>query len=335
MKASVVVVAHHSGTALLRCLASLTPERQGELEVVVVDNGDDPEIEEASRLSYVRVISPGTNLGYAAGSNLGASAARGDVLVFLNPDTVAAPGSIPAIGGVLDDNSIGIAMARLRLLDRPELLNSRGNVLHVSGLAWVGGHGEPVETVTDVRDVACPSGAAMAIRAELFRDLGGFTEKLFMYHEDIGLGWRARLNGRRVVVSPQADVYHEYDFGRNPRKSYYLERNRLVFVLSAYSGRLLLVLAPVLVSAELAMVVLAAKEGWLREKLAGWAWCAQHRRWLLGHRRETQRLRRVPDRVLARLLTAVIDPAVVEVPAAVRLANPLLAAYWSLARRGL
>ena len=82
----------------------------------------------------------------------------------------------------------------------------------------------------------------MAIRAETFRALGGFAEELFMYLEDLELGWRAHLAGYRVVVDPGADVFHEYEFGRNPRKSYFLERNRLIFCLSAYSGRQLLLL---------------------------------------------------------------------------------------------
>ncbi len=102
----------------------------------------------------------------------------------------------------------------------------------------------------------------MAIRRETFELLGGFTEKLFMYQEDLELGWRARLHGLRVVVNPAADVYHEYEFGRNPRKHYLLERNRLVFVLSSFSPRLLLLLAPVLVSAEAGMLALSLKEGW-------------------------------------------------------------------------
>ena len=67
----------------------------------------------------------------------------------------------------------------------------------------------------------------MAIRAETFRELGGFAEELFMYHEDLELGWRAHLAGLHVVVDPGADVFHEYEFGRNPRKNYFIERNRL------------------------------------------------------------------------------------------------------------
>jgi GT2 family glycosyltransferase len=334
-KTSVVVVAYESGSRLLRCLDSLAPRHQGELEVIVVDNGGGTEIHEAARLPYVDVVSPGTNLGYAAGSNLGARTASGDVLVFLNPDAVAAPDAIRRLAGVLADDSIGIAMARLRLLDRPQLLNSSGNVVHLSGIAWLGDYGKPADSLTETREVTYACGAALAIRSDLFVELGRYTDELFMYHEDVELGWRARMRGLRVVLDPEADVYHEYEFGRNAQKNYFLERNRLVFVLSSYSGRLMLVLAPVLLAAELSIVVLAAKEGWLRDKLAGWAWCARHRRWLLHHREETQRLRRLPDRALAGLLSPVIDPAMVGVPLTVRLANPLLAAYWALARRAL
>ena len=66
----------------------------------------------------------------------------------------------------------------------------------------------------------------MAIRRDLFRELGGFTEELFMYLEDTELGWRAHLRDLRVVVDPSADVYHDYEFGRNPGKVELLERNR-------------------------------------------------------------------------------------------------------------
>ena len=327
---SVVIVAYNSGPPLARCLGALEPEGA---EVVVVNNGDPaPELDAAAG---AEVISPGANIGFAAGCNLGAARASGDVLVFLNPDTVVAPGALAELAHTLDDPTIGIAMPRLRLLDRPELLNSGGNVLHLTGLAWAGSYGRPADEIRELREVAYPTGAAMAIRAELFRELGGFTEELFMYQEDLELGWRAHLRGLRVVVTPRADVYHEYEYGRNVQKQYLLERNRLVFVLSAYSARLLAVLAPVLLAGELSMLALAAKEGWWRDKLAGWGWCARHARWLVGHRRETQRLRRVGDRELASLLTPVIDPAMIELPKRVGAANRLVAWYWSIARRAL
>jgi GT2 family glycosyltransferase len=331
---SVVIVAYESGPALTRCLDSVQLEPDEALEVVLVDNGSaGQEVIEAGTRDSVEVVSPGENLGFAGGANLGAERASGDVLVFLNPDTVVAPGAIGALAAALDDRSIGIAMARLRLLDRPELLNSGGNVLHVTGLAWAGSYGHPADEISELREVTYPTGAAMAIRADLFRELGGFTNELFMYQEDLELAWRARLSGLRIVLVPAADVYHDYEFGRNPTKHYLLERNRLVFVLSAYSGRLLFLLGPVLASTELAMLALALKDGWARDKLAGWGWCLRRAGWLRRRRRATQALRRVPDRDLAPLLTPVIDPAMIPLPTAVRLVNPLLEHYWALARR--
>jgi GT2 family glycosyltransferase len=292
-------------------------------EVVVVDNAGDATAEGEN----VHVVRPGRNLGFAGGSNEGARHATGEALVFLNPDTVAAPCALDELVRPLEDPTIGIVSARLRLLDRPELLNSAGNEVHVTGVAWAGLYGEPAEAVTELREVAFPTGAAMAIRRELFEELGGFTEELFMYQEDLELGWRARLRGLRIVVNPAADVYHDYEFGRHASKHYLLERNRLVFVLSSYSLRLLLLLSPVLASTELAMLVLAAKEGWARDKLAGWGWLLRHAGWLRRHRRETQRLRRVRDRELARWLSPVVAPGMIPVPALVRAVNPLVASY--------
>jgi GT2 family glycosyltransferase len=333
--ASAVIVAYRAGERLTRCLDSLAGQ-EGLREVIVVDTGGGgPEIEKARGREGVRVLDPGANLGYAGGSNLGAREAEGDVLMLLNPDTVTAPGAVTQLVRTLEDPAIGIVMARLRLLDRPELLNSRGLEVHVSGLSWAAGYGEPAEAVDAVTDVAAASGTAMAIRADTFRDLGGFTEELFMYQEDMLLGWKARLAGLRVVVDPGADVYHDYEYARNVKKNYLLERNRLVFLLSAYSSRLLAVLSPVLLATELGMLAQATREGWLRDKLRGWAWCVQHARWLARHRSVTQGLRRVPDSELAGLLSSVIAPGMIPVPAPVRAANPVIAAYWRLARRAL
>jgi GT2 family glycosyltransferase len=334
-RVSVIVVAYRSGLVLNRCLDSLAADDEI-LEAIVVNNGGPgEEIEEAARRPFVRVLEPGRNLGFAAGCNLGAQAADGEVLLFLNPDTVAAEGALTELADTVTDPSVGIAMPRLRLLDSPSLLNSGGNVVHVAGFSWAGGHGEPVETAAELRDVPFASGAALAIRAGLFRELGGFTNELFLYAEDLELTWRARLRGLRVVMNPRADVLHEYEFERNGHKRYYLERNRLVFVLSSFSGRTLALLAPVLVGAEVATSVLALRERWLGDKAAGWGWLLRHGRWLARHRRETQALRRVPDRELARYLTATLDPAMLAVPAVVGPLNRLVAAYWGLARRAL
>jgi GT2 family glycosyltransferase len=301
----VIVVAYRSGDALARCLESLAGE-----DVIVVDNDAD-------------------NVGFGAGCNRGARQTDADVLVFVNPDTVVQPGAVQALARALEAPDVGVVQARLRLVDRPELLNSSGNVVHVSGLAWPGGYGDLADTVTEPREIAYASGAAFAIRADVFRELGGFTEELFLYQEDLELGWRARLHGLRVLVEPQADILHDYVLARPGRqKEYYLERNRLIVVLTAFSARLLLLLAPVLLAVEAGIFLLACRQGWWREKARGWAWLLRHGSWLAAHRRETQALRRRSDRELARFLTPVLDPRMLELPSGIAALNGLVSLWW-------
>lgn len=331
---SVVVVAYDSGGALLRCLATIDREEQGVHEVVVVNNGAwGEELEIAAASPLVRLIEPGRNLGFAGGCNLGAKHATGDVIVFLNPDTIVAPGALRQLARRLEDESIAIAMARLRLLWEPSLLNSSGTVVHISGLGWAGGYAENASTVCAPVDVVAPSGAAMAMCAGEFERLGGFRPEFFLYHEDQELGWRVRMAGKRVVIDPKADVYHDYEFDRHVRKRYFLERNRIAFLSLTFSLRTLVVLAPVLLATELGMVALAAKQGWLRDKLRGSLWCARNVRTLWRLRRQTQSIRTVPDRDLVQLLTPVLTPAAMTLPGIVRFVNPLLAWYWRHALR--
>ena len=54
--------------------------------------------------------------------------------------------------------------------------------------------------------------------------------------------WRAQMSGRRVVYSSAADVYHDYDFERHGKKRYFMERNRIAFLGTCFSGRPLLLL---------------------------------------------------------------------------------------------
>jgi GT2 family glycosyltransferase len=332
VSSSAIIVAYRSGDRLKRCVDALA-ERDAVDQIIVVDNGEGgAELDAVSAVGAL-VVSPGENLGYAGGCNLGVQHADGDVFVFLNPDTVIGEGAVSALARTLQDRGIGVAMPRLRLLDRPELLNSAGCQIHISGLAWSGGFGLPAASVAELREITYANGSALAIRAELYREVDGFTDEFFIYHEDLELCWKVRMRGLRVVMTPEADVFHDYEYARNPAKNYFMERNRLVFVASAFSLRTIAVLAPILVVAEAGLAALSWRQGWLREKVAGWRWFVQHASWVRQHRRELQRRRLVSDRVLARYLTPTIDPAMIDVPAPVRAANPLLQAYWAMARR--
>ena len=143
-------------------MGSLDPGKCG-IEAIVVDNGEDEQhLAAAEKLAGVKVIRPDRNLGFAGGCNLGANRASGDSLVFMNQDTITEPAAVARLIAVLEDPTVGIATARLRLLEHPELLNSSGTVMHLSGLAWAGDYREPADSLRELRKGPFPSGAAMA-----------------------------------------------------------------------------------------------------------------------------------------------------------------------------
>jgi len=94
-------------------------------------------------------------------------------------------------------------------------------------------------------------------------------------------------------------VRHAYEFSRRGRKMFYLERNRLISVLTNYEARTLLRLAPLLLVTEVGVLAWAAAQGWLGEKLEAYASLGRLAPAISAHRRRVQAMRRVPDVDLA------------------------------------
>jgi GT2 family glycosyltransferase len=305
-----------------------------DIDVVVVDNGCTSDaIDRVKGLDRVRVITPETNTGYSGGCDRGAAEAGGEYLAFVNSDAVVSPAALSRLAGVTSEPGVGLAMGSIRLADSPETMNSAGNPVHFTGLSWAGGFNEPATRYAVRRTVTAGSGCCFVIRRDLWEDLGGFAPEYFAYHEDTELSLRLWQRGRTVEYVPDAVVRHHYEFSRNQRKLYLLERNRLLLVLTIYQRRSLLVLAPALALTELLMLAAAIAGGWGGAKLQGWWWLGRHRGWVRARRALIQGERTVPDAVISRRMTARIDPANVAAPPGVGVLNAVMGAYWSMARR--
>jgi GT2 family glycosyltransferase len=304
------------------------------IDVVVVDNGAAPRaIDKIKGLDRVRILSPAANLGFAGGCDLGAAEASGEYLAFVNSDAIVSTTALARLAAAAAEPGVGLAMGSIRLADAPELMNTAGNPVHITGLSWAGGFNEPASSHADRRQVASGSGCCFVIRRELWERLDGFAPEYFAYCEDTELSVRLWQCGLSVEFIPDAVVLHHYEFSRNKNKLYLLERNREIFVLTTFDGRSLLVLAPLLVLTEMLMLAAAVTGGWSGAKLRGWRWIWQHRRWI-GERRATiQSERVVPDAVVLDRLTARIDPANVAAPPGLSVLNVIMSSYWSVARR--
>jgi GT2 family glycosyltransferase/glycosyltransferase involved in cell wall biosynthesis len=250
---SVVVVNYRGADDTITCLRAFADVEWPRelLELIVVENasGDDSAARIRAALPDVRVIESDSNTGFAGGCNLGVEHATGEYIAFINNDArphrqwIAA-----AVRTLASDPRIGSVACKVLDWDG-------GLIDYVDGsMTWFGmGYKREVEKPDspeyDVpKDVLFGTGAAMFMRTEVFREIGGFDERFFMFYEDVDLGWRLNLLGYRVRYEPGSIAYHRHHvtmkkFG-NFRESYLLERNALLTMYKNYDDESLAMALP-------------------------------------------------------------------------------------------
>ena len=216
---TVTVVNFNGRPHLERCLPALFATTGVDFEVVVADNGStDGSLELlAERWPAVRVLSFGGNLGFGVANNRAARAARGEFVAFLNNDTAVEPGWLASLlEPLLAEPEIAASCSTLRLLEFPGILNARGGGMTSAGYGYDIDFMAPVERPplngldSGWQDVLFPTAAAALVRRQEFLDIGGFDPAVFMYHEDVDLGLRLWLTGRRVVCCAGSVVFHAF-----------------------------------------------------------------------------------------------------------------------------
>ncbi len=216
--ASVIVLSYNTRDLTLDCLgrfADAVLDRGW--EVIVVDNGSTDGTAKAIRARFPRVtliVSP-TNLGYAAGNNLGLRRARGEVCILLNSDVWASPDALQALVDYLVAHpDVAAVSAGLRTADgRPQAFafgdEPAPAYLLRRGLRRLLGRGPLHDWAVDTpQDVDWVSGACLAVRREAMAQVGLLDEGFFLYFEDVDWCLRMRRAGWRVVYHPGIPVIH-------------------------------------------------------------------------------------------------------------------------------
>lgn len=333
---AVVVVTHNSAGSVETLLDQLLEQLGPADELVVVDNAssDDTARRAHGGGDRVRVIESAVNVGFGAGCHLGARATSAPLLWFVNPDCRIEPACVEHLRRTAaTEPGWGAWQAAVLLPDGR--INTDGGVVHYIGIGWAGDCGEPASRMpAGPTEVGFPSGAALVVRRSVWDQLGGLDPSYFLYSEDLDLGLRVWLSGAAVGIVPDAHVIHSYEFDKGPGKWYWLERNRWRTVLSVYPLPLLVLLAPALVAAELALIVVAARGGWLSAKLRAQVAVLRGLPETLRRRRRVQSMRRVSAQVFSSHLTAALDSEYLPIEGG-HWAARAQSAYWKAARAAL
>ncbi|MBD3162008.1 MAG: glycosyltransferase, partial [Candidatus Latescibacteria bacterium] len=171
----------------------------------------------------VEVRSGGRNVGFAAGCNRAAAGATTDHLLFLNPDAILDAGTLDVLVRHLDRHpECGVAGPALRYPDGRSQPSVRGDptpaaLLHKytvfkllpSVRRAYRRYREPETPGPGPRPVKVLMGCALLVRTDLFRAVGGFDERYFLYYEEADLCRRVREAGAQVHFVPEAGAVHE------------------------------------------------------------------------------------------------------------------------------
>ncbi|MFB9956384.1 glycosyltransferase [Cellulomonas denverensis] len=234
---SVILVNYRGADDTIVCLQEFDkvdwPSDRLELIVVENDSGDGSAERIRAAVPRAKVIEAGANLGFAGGCNAGVAAATGEWVAFLNND--ARPGSqwiSAAVEAMQSDLTIGAVASKVLDWDG-KLVDFVDGSLTWYGAGYKREAEKPDSAEYDVpKDVLFGTGAAMFVPTALYREVGGFDERFFMFYEDVDLGWRLNLLGYRVRYVPESVAFHKHHvtmkkFG-NFRETYLLERNALL-----------------------------------------------------------------------------------------------------------
>ncbi len=238
---SIIIVTYDSESSIQGCLESIYKKNNLALEIVLVDNASKDQTVNIVNNYPLRlvVIKNKKNIGFAAAVNQGARIARGEYLLFLNPDTVVKKGCIEEMvsffekkkdaavvgckvvnpDGTLQPSCGSFPTIGNIILDRIPILNKFFKTELIRQ--------EDFYSKEQTSDWI--SGVFFMVRRDVFGKLGGFDEKYFLYVEDIDFCYRAKQAGYKIYYNPKAEIIH-YDMGKSKeRKKFKAQQMRKGF----------------------------------------------------------------------------------------------------------
>jgi GT2 family glycosyltransferase len=209
---SIIIYAHNNWTLTAKCVSTIVNKTYNTTYEIIIadDNSNDDSIAASKAIKGLKVHTNLTGLGYLRTCNKACRLALGKYVIFFHNDSQVEKNWVEPIVKVMEeDSTVGII--------GPKLLFPDGKLQEAGGIVWRDGRlsrygfaEEPeMPEYNYLKEVDYVSGACLAIRKELWNDIGGFDEQYSpAYYEDVDLAFEVRKRGFRVVNQPKSIVYH-------------------------------------------------------------------------------------------------------------------------------
>lgn len=233
-----IITVNYNGTEITdQFLNSLLQISYKNIEVFVVDNASKVLPAELKiKYPFIKLIKSKTNVGFAAGNNLGIRVAKGKYFFLLNNDTEVAPNFLEPIVELMETNeNIGVSSSKLLYYSKPNTIQYAGHngINFYTGRGFVVGYlNTDSEKYNTSYKTELAHGAAMMISRKALNKIGLMAELFFLYYEEIDFCERVKQAGFEIWFCGCSVVYHKESMSTgksSPLKIYYLTRNRLIY----------------------------------------------------------------------------------------------------------
>jgi GT2 family glycosyltransferase len=239
-----IIILNYNGKRFIRpCLDSVLNETYYPKEIIFVDNGSsDGSIQVAREYEdRMTIVENGENYGFPKGCNLGFELARGEIIVLLNMDTVVTENWLrPLVDSLVNDPQIAMTGSKLLFPDSNRI-QFAGGKMKPNGLTHHYGYGEfDSEKFNQPREVDYLTGASVAIRRDVFEQLGCLDEGFPLYFEDLDFSCQVKKAGYTILFQPKSVVYHYETYGTVKESFAYFykyHRGRIRFMIKHFGFR--------------------------------------------------------------------------------------------------
>ena len=319
-RVTIIAVTYNSAKHIRPFLESVRAQSYNQCELLIIDNGSKDETLDflSAEASWATVVPLEENIGYRRANSLGFTMCTSPLILICNDDVVLEPTCVAELVRALQQNpDAAITCPLITLYDEPDVVNTVGNRLAITGFYSARGKGQTAAGFSQASQLASVSGCCFLYRRTVYLEVGGFSDDFDGFpsawhasYEDVDLSYRVRAAGYSIVFEPAAVLRHRYvqkpmSVGRFGSMVF----GRALLVLRNFETRTIIRLTALYAVAEMALFCYAVLKGpkYVLELLRIWKWMIANAAALVRMRNQVQGTRRVPDRDLLPLVDTMFE----------------------------
>ena len=317
---TIVAVTYNSAAHIRPFLESVQAQTYAHCELLILDNASTDETARIleTEAPWAKVVHLPENIGYRRANSLGFRICTSALILICNDDVVLEPTCVAELVRAMEQNpEAAIICPLITLYDQPDVVNTVGNRLAITGFYSARGKGQAAVGFSQPSQLASVSGCCFLYRRNVYLEVGGFSGDFDGFasawhasYEDVDLSYRVRAAGYDILFEPSAMLRHRYvqkpmSVGRFGSMVF----GRALLVLRNFEVRTIVRLAALYTIAEVTLFCYAALKGprYVLELLRVWKWTVVNATAIARMRKQVQATRCRPDRDLLPLLDTMFE----------------------------